>query len=135
MTPDTKIPPELAKVEHEEPHLNCCQKVLIESSEILGCSQEKAARMGANLGGGFLGRGEVCGAVTSALMAIGLRSDDPLDTEAGEDFMLAFEEKYNSLRCSDLRPTDGSHDACEGYIAWSIDYLKSAYQQSENQKE
>ena len=114
------------------PHINCCQKVMMATHNLLGCAEDDAARMGTYLGGGLLGRGEVCGAVTSALMVIGLKGADPLDITAGEAFMKDFENKYGSLRCRDLRPADESHEKCEGYIAWVIQYLEDNFRQPDN---
>ena len=54
-----------------EPHYNCAQSVLLPFAEDLGLSEEKAYDIAAHFGGGMK-MGSVCGAVTGALMALGL---------------------------------------------------------------
>ena len=58
-------------------HYNCAQSVLIPFAEDFGMSREEAFRVAANFGAGMR-MGSVCGAVTGALMALGLAGkDDP----------------------------------------------------------
>lgn len=52
-------------------HYNCCQSVLVPFAGALGLDEEEAYRLGANFGSGMR-MGSVCGALTGALMALGM---------------------------------------------------------------
>ena len=51
----------------------CSQSVLVPFSEEFGLSKELALKIANGFGGGMARRQEVCGAVTGAIMAIGLK--------------------------------------------------------------
>ena len=53
---------------------NCSQSVLITYSSELGLSEDLALRIAAPFGGGIGHMGEVCGAVSGAMMVLGLRN-------------------------------------------------------------
>ena len=55
----------------EEPHYNCAQAVLIPFAEQAGLQADQAYRLAQAFGGGMRS-GSVCGAVTGALMALGV---------------------------------------------------------------
>ena len=55
----------------EEPHYNCAQAVLIPFAEQVGLKADDAYRLAQAFGGGMRS-GSVCGAVTGALMALGV---------------------------------------------------------------
>lgn len=60
-----------------EVHYNCAQGVLVPFAKDLGVDEDTLFRVGANFGGGMR-MGSVCGAVTGALMVLGLAgADDP----------------------------------------------------------
>ena len=79
---------------------DCSQVVLAQAAGKLGISVEEARKMAAAFGGGMW-RGDTCGCVAGALMAIGLRygTATPND-QAQKDEMLAkkaaFEEKFRA---------------------------------------
>jgi C_GCAxxG_C_C family probable redox protein len=89
--------------------LNCAQSVLSAYAGELDLSRDDLERMGAALGGG-MGEGEVCGAVSAALLVLGLKlghtqhapGKKPMLKSAAEDFRKQFLEKFQSLRCSEL---------------------------------
>jgi len=54
-----------------ERHYNCAQSVLVPFAKDAGLSEEDAYRIAANFGSGMK-MGSVCGAVTGALMVLGL---------------------------------------------------------------
>ena len=64
--------------EAAEKHYNCAQAVLVPFADVLGIDEDTAYRMAANFGSGMK-MGSVCGAVTGALMVLGLAG---LDTDA-----------------------------------------------------
>jgi C_GCAxxG_C_C family probable redox protein len=87
---------------------SCAQAVIRAFSEDLGLDLDLATRAAAAYGGGIARSGRLCGAVTGALMAIGLcyGSADPEDRGAKEStytlarrFMQQFETKHGSLDC------------------------------------
>jgi len=109
---------------HDEKKYNCCQSVLCSACEQFGMEDETAYRLGAFFGKGMR-RGEVCGCVTGALMAIGLRYGDENNRESGasQTFLKAFEEKYGSLICKELLKQNGK-SICPQLIAFAANYLE-----------
>lgn len=87
---------------------NCAQSVLSAFAQRYGLDEETAIKIAASFGGGMGRRGEACGAVTGALMALGLARAQatPEGKEeayrlAGE-FMRRFEEKHATILCREL---------------------------------
>lgn len=97
---------------------DCSQIVLVQFAEQLGLTAEQANQVSAAFGGGMM-RGETCGAVIGALMAIGLKYGQ---TKAGDmqqkdimsqkraEFQSTFLEKYSSCMCKDLLEHDISSE-------------------------
>lgn len=90
---------------------NCAQSVLMVFAEELGITQEMAFSIAAGFGGGIARNGEVCGAVSGAVMALGLKQGlagkDPeqekeLTAISVNLFLDAFKESQGSIRCRDL---------------------------------
>lgn len=90
--------------------IHCSQIVLMEWAEELGYQRDEAARMAAPFGGGMF-RGDTCGAVTGAMIAIGMRYGHckPGDIEGNKammakvkEFQDDFIELHGSLQCRDL---------------------------------
>ena len=52
-------------------HCNCCQAVLMAFRDECGLTEEEAMRLGAHFGSGMR-HGSTCGAVTGALMVLGM---------------------------------------------------------------
>jgi C_GCAxxG_C_C family probable redox protein len=102
-------------VQRFESGLNCAQAVLSALAPRLHVTEETALRVAALFGGGMGRQGEVCGAVTGALMALGLRHGTTVAGDAeGKDrnsriaaeLMARFRERHGSLRCLDLLGCD-----------------------------
>lgn len=51
----------------------CCQAVFTTLGEQLGIDRNQALRLATGFGAGIAGRGDICGAVSGAIMAIGLK--------------------------------------------------------------
>lgn len=87
---------------------NCAQSVFSAFAPLYGVEEETAIKIAATFGGGMARRGGPCGAVTGALMALGLArgAATPEGKEEiyrlGREFMRRFEEKHGSLLCRDL---------------------------------
>jgi C_GCAxxG_C_C family probable redox protein len=94
-----------------ESGFNCSQAVFSTYCEQLGLNQELALKISGAFGGGMAHIGETCGAVTSALMLIGLKYGRTRleDTGAKEktyaltqEFVKRFKAINGSVKCTDL---------------------------------
>jgi C_GCAxxG_C_C family probable redox protein len=98
-------------------NFNCSQSVFSAFAARFGLDRETALKLASPFGGGVARRGEVCGAVTGALLALGLARGAELP--AGKEeiyrlsqvFMRLFEEKHNTVLCRDLIACDLSTPA------------------------
>jgi len=90
---------------------NCAQAVLTSHAQQFGLVPETALKLSAAFGAGMGRQGEVCGAVTGALMVIGLASGHSIadDKEAKERtyrlarrFLNEFAQRNGSIRCREL---------------------------------
>ena len=79
-------------------HFNCCQAVFMSFSSELGLDEETARKIGAHFGGGMR-VGSVCGALTGALMVLGMYGYGEAEARA---FMEAFRLRAGFLNCADL---------------------------------
>ena len=85
----------------------CSQAVFAVFSEDFGVSKSDALKIGACFGSGMR-KGEVCGACTGALMALGLKygENKQKSNEACEKFLDEFEKENGSYICRDLLGCD-----------------------------
>ena len=81
-----------------EVHYNCAQAVLIPFREVCGVDRETARNLGAHFGSGMR-CGGMCGAVTGALMVLGMAEADEAATMA---LLRKFREKNGALNCAEL---------------------------------
>jgi len=91
---------------------NCSQAVFSTYAPLLGLDRETALRVAAPFGGGMGRTGETCGAVSGALMVIGLKYGQPTagDKEAKEkmyslaaEFLNRFAARNNGcVKCREL---------------------------------
>lgn len=79
-------------------HYNCCQAVTIPFCGCCGVSRETAMGMATHFGGGMR-HGSTCGAITGALMVLGLAGEGE---EAVKALLHRFREKYGVLDCAHL---------------------------------
>jgi len=124
----------------------CSQSVLLVYAEELGLDPGMAAKIAAPFGAGMGRMGWTCGAVTGALMAIGLRYgfDTAGDVETKElmyekerQFLAAFAARNRSVVCRELLGRDLStpegleaarqeglfETRCPGYIRDAVEIL------------
>jgi len=93
-------------------NFNCAQSVLVAFAPQLGLDGGQALRMASPFGGGVARRGQICGAVTGALMALGLAhgADTPAGKEdayrLGQEFLQRFESRHATILCRDLLDCD-----------------------------
>jgi C_GCAxxG_C_C family probable redox protein len=101
---------------------NCAQAILYAFGPDLGLDAETAQKVATGLGAGMGRRGEVCGAVTGGILALGLKygrggQQDRSATEETyrktEELMAGFERRHRSCSCRvllegcDLRTAEG----------------------------
>ncbi|MDO9578929.1 MAG: C-GCAxxG-C-C family protein [Candidatus Cloacimonadales bacterium] len=128
---------------------SCSQAVLGAFAKEFELSHQTAMRLSSAFGGGMAGSGETCGAITGALMVIGLKYGRvvPEDTVAKEktyeiikELFQSFECKYNSLICRKLRLDDRStptkerqaHEKCCGYVRDVVMIVEELFQEYPN---
>lgn len=95
-------------------NFNCSQAVFSTFAPQFGLKKQAALKLASPFGGGVARQGELCGAVTGALLALGLAHG--ADTPAGKDeiyrlsqeFMRLFKEKHGTLLCRELLDCDTS---------------------------
>ena len=101
-------------------NFNCAQSVLVPWANELNIDEKTALKLATGFGGGIASKGETCGTVTGAYMAIGLKYGK---SELGDDVSKAntlnkiaefdeqFISRFGSLKCKDLLKADISNPA------------------------
>jgi C_GCAxxG_C_C family probable redox protein len=126
---------------------NCAQSVLFAFGPELGLDGEMSLKVATGLGAGMGRRGEVCGAVTGGILALGLkygrgaRQDRSATEETYRktlELMARFEERHGSCLCRvllegcDLRTAEGQqffkehdllHKTCVGCVQSVVEIL------------
>lgn len=122
---------------------NCSQSTLSAFAEELGLPLDLAFRLATPFGGGIGRQGEVCGAASGALMALGLRFGNATPDKAGKEqayaiaaeFLRRFEARTGHVHCRDLIQADmttpgglaGARERkvfttlCPGYVAAAVE--------------
>ena len=126
-------------------HLNCAQAVVRFAALVLG-AREDSVVLARYMGGGMAGTGEVCGALSGAVLSTGLRdqqrgfssADDvpSLAKERLQQLFRRFEAEFGATTCRALVGyrldsaqaferfrAEGKHQTCEAYVAWTCDQL------------
>ena len=95
---------------------NCSQAVLSAFNKELGLDDQTAARIASGFGGGIAHMAETCGAVTGAIMVIGLKKglsikDSPFKSNQVvyaeiDPFVKEFIKRNKSVKCRDLLGCD-----------------------------
>jgi C_GCAxxG_C_C family probable redox protein len=93
---------------------NCAQAVFLACAVESGMSREHAMKVSSGFGGGMARQGDTCGAVTGAMMAIGLAHGSGVADEAAKQrvyervwrFMDEFRARHRSTICRDLLGCD-----------------------------
>ena len=126
-------------------HLNCAQAVVRFAALLLGAGEDSVV-LARYMGGGMAGMGEVCGALSGAVLSAGLRDrhrgfspadDVPSATrEQLQQLFRRFEAEFGATACRALvgYPLDsaqaferfraeGKHRTCEAYVSWTCDQM------------
>lgn len=89
---------------------NCCQSVLAAYSDLTGLSEQASFDLGGGFGAGAQ-TGELCGAITGAILTLGMLTpvdaEDPVGSKRrtgklAKEFQQRFQEKFGDLRCRPL---------------------------------
>lgn len=90
---------------------NCSQSVVLSFADDLKYSKELVQKMAAGFGGGMGKQQETCGAVTGAIMVLGLKKGDSVNNNdelkaeaygAVKELNRRFVAEYKTTRCRDL---------------------------------
>ncbi len=100
---------------------NCSQAVVLAFDDVTGFDRETSLKAAAALGGGMCRMREVCGAVSGAMIVLGMVYGDGTDSDhakktelyrIGQSFADTFKEEMGSVVCRDLLGLpDGKSDA------------------------
>lgn len=87
---------------------NCSQAVFSAYAETLGLQDEMALKLTSPFGGGIARHGQVCGAITGALLVLGLQkgnatlgSNEEI-YKLADDFLKKFQEQHDTFLCHEL---------------------------------
>ena len=109
-------------IKYHNSGFNCAQSVLCALGEYTHLEEETALAVSTGFGGGMRS-GEICGAISGAVMALGLANPftDSSDDEAkcrisalAGECVVAGKEKFGCVHCSELK---GDKSNCPYYIA------------------
>ena len=103
---------------------NCAQSVLAACGKYTGLEQDTALSVAAGFGGGVRS-GEICGAISGAVMAIGLTEEDKRRV-AGltKQCVDCFRKEFGCVRCIELKRAGVSCDRLIEYGAQHVEDLK-----------
>ncbi len=104
---------------------NCCQSVLCTLGEYTGIDEQTAAALGVGFGGGMLS-GNVCGAVTGGMMAIGKAcaggadptAEKPKGIRLCKELQKRFQAEFGTMLCAEILKANG-HAICDRCIAFA----------------
>lgn len=104
--------------EYHDRGFNCAQSVLCACSEYTGLDEKSSLAVAGGFGGGVR-CGEICGSITSAVMALGLANPYHTegDTEAKDKIarltkhcIKCFRDEFGCIRCVELKQSGHSCD-------------------------
>ncbi|MBQ8022292.1 MAG: C_GCAxxG_C_C family protein [Bacteroidales bacterium] len=106
---------------------NCAQSVLMTLQKHSGLDEKTAAAVATGFGGGA-GCRELCGAISGAVMAAGMKygaENRPLINGVDRELIAAFREKFGAVRCEDLKAAKIPCDDLIRFAAAKMDELLS----------
>lgn len=136
---------------------NCAEAVLLAVTQALDLDPDDLPRVATGFGGGIGCWGEVCGSLTGAVMALGLKfgRSDPADVHAKERvyglaslLMRDFEDNFGNVRCLSLtgcdmhspegrmkaRELDLSHTLCPDFVGFVAQRTVELIREAENRE-
>ena len=107
---------------------NCAQSVLAVCGKYTGLDQDTALSVAAGFGGGVRS-GEICGAISGAVMAIGLIEKDKRQVAAlARDCVESFRREFGCVRCAELKQNRVS---CDALIEYGAQYIENRMKQKD----
>lgn len=129
---------------------NCAESVLLVLAEEFGQKTPLIPRIATGFGGGVGRSGNICGALSGAIMAIGLKigcdeaEEKEKRTTVYESVQLmikAFEKEFGSTECKTLtqcdlqtqegqdkyRSKEARKNLCPKFVSWCADYVAKRY--------
>lgn len=125
---------------------DCAQTVLAHFADDLDIEEETALKITSAFGGGIAGTGSVCGCVTGALMALGMKYGFTEPDAIGKgimnsknnEFIAKFKERCGAINCRELLGLDVSipeqaaevaatgviQSRCPGFVTAACDILE-----------
>ncbi|MBR6521965.1 MAG: C_GCAxxG_C_C family protein [Oscillospiraceae bacterium] len=111
-----KMTPETAAYRLFDMGYDCAQTVLAHFADDLDLEEETALMISSAFGGGIAGTGGMCGCVTGALMALGMKYGftEPdniaknIMTAKNNEFIAKFKERCGAINCRELLGVDVS---------------------------
>jgi C_GCAxxG_C_C family probable redox protein len=128
---------------------NCSQSVLTPFSQELGLSENDCLKVACAFGGGMGRQQHTCGAVTGALMVLGMKYGKAFGDDESKkvktyaktvEFFKAFESKHGSINCKELLQGLNMNDEadmmkirelnlfrvkCDKYVADAVEILET----------
>ena len=111
-------------------HYNCAQAVLVAFAQEMGMTEEQAYNLGAHFGSGMR-HGSTCGAVTGALMVLGMLGYDEKEAAA---LLRQVREGHGALDCATLLKS--SHEKgiarkehCDGLVFEMVEAVTQRVEQ------
>ena len=95
-------------------HYNCCQSVLVPFADLCGLDKETAFKLGANFGSGMR-HGSTCGAVSGALMVLGLLCEGTTVIRNAERLRIKESDRIEAME-TELRACGGQLESEGGTI-------------------
>ena len=112
-------------------HKNCCQSVLGAAAPIVGLDEQTALNLATAFGSGMQ-CGELCGALTGSIMAIGLRfGDTPEAKQLCRAFTARFRETFGSLVCREIRDHQTGRKDCQSLVKQAAALLEQFLSEAE----
>ena len=105
-------------------HYNCAQSVLVPFARQLGLTEEQAFALGAHFGSGMR-HGSTCGALSGALMVLGLLG---FGEEQAHALLRDFRARHGALDCAHLLKAAQEQgvarkDHCDGLVLEMVAWL------------
>ena len=109
---------------------NCAQCVLGACGSYTGLEEATANAIAAGFGGGVRS-GEICGAISGAVMALGLVEEDKRAVAGlARACVDAFRQKYSCVRCIELKQNGVS---CDDLIAFGAQFVEQTMKSKEQE--
>ena len=115
---------EKATALHEKGY-NSAQALLMAMGGVTGLDEKTAASVACGFGGGA-GCRELCGALSGAIMAVGMKvgAENRAQVNAVDrEIVTAFREQFGAVRCADLKAAKVSCDDVIAYAAEKAEEL------------